>query len=107
MTASCLQVFVTYPDRRTAERAALGLVKKKLAACGQIIGPVKSVYRWRGRIAKGAEFLCLFKTTGKQYRKFEQAVKQGHPYEVPEIVAVPIAKGSAQYLKWLEKGVSR
>jgi periplasmic divalent cation tolerance protein len=105
MSSRCLQVFVTYPDRRSAERAVLGLVEKKLAACGQIAGPVRSVYRWKGRIERSAEYLCLFKTTTARYKKFEQAVKAGHPYEVPEIAAVPIVKGSTDYLKWLKKGV--
>jgi len=105
MTVCRLQVSVTYPKRPIAQREAARIVRLGLAACGQVIGPIGSVYRWKGKIVKNTEFLCLFKTTKKIYPFLERAVREKHPYEVPEIAAIPIVGGSRAYLDWIKKAV--
>jgi len=78
-------------------------VEEKLAACVQITGPIESTYRWKGNVENASEFLCLIKTREDFFLKVESAIKNMHPYEVPEIIAVPIIKGSKEYLQWLEE----
>ena len=77
------------------------LVEKRLAACVQIVGPIESVYRWQGKIETAAEWQCWIKTRRQLFEQIELAIRELHSYEVPEILAVPIAQGSAAYLSWL------
>jgi periplasmic divalent cation tolerance protein len=97
-----LQVYTTTDSKEIAEKIADTLVEEKLAQCVQITGPIKSVYRWKGKIERTEEWLCVIKCTQRNYRGLEQKIKKLHTYEVPEIVAVPIIRGSKDYLKWLE-----
>jgi len=106
MNDQALQVFVTFPTRESAESVAQGLVLNHLAACVQVVGPIKSVYRWQGEIESADEWLCLIKTTEKAFEKLQDFVKSHHSYEVPEIVAVPICEGMPAYLAWLHQSVS-
>lgn len=99
--SSFLQVFVTFPDRESAARVAQTLVEEALAGCVQIAGPIHSVYQWQGKVESADEWLCLIKTAASRYAQLEQRIRQMHPYQVPEIIAVPISLGSADYLKWL------
>lgn len=69
----------------------------------QIIGPVRSTYRWKGNIETAEEWLCLIKTRSDRYQEVEKAIKEIHPYETPEIVATPIVAGSEEYLNWLSE----
>ena len=101
-----LQVSTTASSREDAERIAKGLVDSKLAACAQIVGPIESVYRWKGAVERQIEWLCLIKTTEAAYSEVERAVLEMHPYETPEIAAVPIVTGSAAYLAWLREQVT-
>jgi len=101
-----LQVSTTASSREDAERIAKEVVNSKLAACAQIVGPIESVYRWKGGVERKTEWLCLIKTTEAAYREVERAVFEMHPYETPEIVAVPIVTGSAAYLAWLREQVA-
>ncbi|MGQ9505480.1 MAG: divalent-cation tolerance protein CutA [Thermogutta sp.] len=101
MNAQALQVFVTFPTRESAEDVAQGLVNERLAACVQILGPVKSIYRWQGQVESADEWLCLIKTSQVVFADVVSFVKSRHPYEVPEIVAVPICAGIPSYLQWL------
>ena len=101
MMVDCIQVMTTTENRTHAERIAEVLVEKQLAACVQIIGPISSIYRWRGRVEKTREWLCLLKTTKAAYPRIETVIKEIHPYETPEIVVVPIVAGSRDYLDWL------
>jgi periplasmic divalent cation tolerance protein len=100
-----LIVFVTVPSRDDGERIAEAVVGEHLAACVNIIGPIRSIYRWQGEIARDDEHLLLIKTTRVRYPALEARVRALHRYEVPEVVAVPIEMGSAAYLDWLRKNV--
>jgi len=101
MKNSYLQVITTVSGKIYAEKIARALIAKNLAACVQIGGPIKSIYRWKGRVETAKEWVCIVKTRKSVYKKVEKAIKKNHPYEVPEIIAVPIAEGSKTYLKWL------
>ena len=98
-----IQVITTISDKPGAEKIANALIEKKLAACVQMLGPVKSIYRWKEKVETAKEFMCVIKTRKTLYKKVEKQIKEIHPYEVPEIIAVSIVKGSRDYLKWLSK----
>lgn len=98
-----IQVFCTMPSRAGAESMARQLVASRLAACVQVLGPLASTYRWQGAVETAEEWLCLIKSREDLYARLESAILDGHPYEVPEIIALPILDGNADYLKWLEQ----
>ena len=95
-------VITNLPDRDSAARLAHMLVEKRLAACINILSPCRSVYRWKGKIEDTEEFPMLIKTTRERYPALEAAIRAAHPYELPEIVAVPLAGGLPAYLEWVE-----
>lgn len=97
-----LLVITTLPDQDSAERLAANLVEAGLAACVNIGAAVTSIYRWEGRLQRGTELMLTIKTTRARYTAIEQAILNGHPYELPEVIAVPITAGSADYLAWIE-----
>jgi periplasmic divalent cation tolerance protein len=99
---SYIQVMTTTETKEQAQTIAQHLVERKLVACVQITGPITSIYRWKGKVENAQEWLCLIKTQDDLYNKVEAAIKSQHPYETPEIIAVPIIKGSKEYLSWLE-----
>lgn len=94
-------VLTTTEKKKDAERIAESLVEKKLAACVQVLGPINSVYKWKGKIEKAEEWLCLIKSRKSIYSEIEKAIRLIHPYEVPEIIALPVVAGSADFLSWL------
>lgn len=96
----------TFPDEAGALGAARALVRRRLAACVQVLGPLHSVYRWRGRAEESVEWLCLAKTTASRYPRLEAALLQLHPYDTPEVVALPLAAGSPRYLQWLARSAA-
>src|ERR671928_396756 len=96
-----LLVLTNVPDRAAAERLADMLVQKNLAACVNILAPCRSVYRWKDAVQHDEEHPMLVKTTRERYAALEQAVRAGHPYELPEIIAMPIERGLPAYLDWL------
>ena len=98
---STLLVFTNLPDRAAAERLADRLVDEKLAACVNILAPCRSVYRWKGAVQHDEEHPMLIKTTSERYAALERALREGHPYELPEIIAVPVERGLAPYLDWV------
>ena len=98
---SALLVFTNLPDRGAAERLADELLEKHLAACVNILAPCRSVYRWQGGVQHDEEHPLLIKTTRERYAALEQALRAGHPYELPEIIAVPIERGLPAYLEWV------
>jgi len=98
-----LQVVTTTETREQAEAIGQRLVESRLAACAQIIGPISSTYWWKGKIETSNEWMCISKTRSDLYRDLEQVIREIHPYEVPEIVAIPIVAGSKAYLDWLGK----
>jgi periplasmic divalent cation tolerance protein len=100
-----IQVLTTTGRNDDAERIATMLVDERLAACVQVLGPIGSTYRWKNEIENAQEWLCLIKTRMDLYAEVEKAIRAAHPYEEPEIVAVPIVTGSASYLAWIENEV--
>jgi periplasmic divalent cation tolerance protein len=97
-----LLVLTNLPDRAAAERLADALIERRLAACINILAPCRSVYRWKGAVQHDEEHPVLIKTTAERYPALEAAIRAGHPYELPEIVAVPIERGLPDYLAWVE-----
>ena len=96
-----LQITTTAGNREEADRIATTLVDRRLAACVQIVGPIRSVYRWQGHIEHSEEWLCQIKTTRERYAAVEAAIRELHSYDCPEIIATPIVAGSEAYLQWL------
>ncbi len=96
-----LLIVTNLPDRESAERLAGHLVERRLAACVNILAPCTSVYRWQGAVETANETPLLIKTTATNYGAVEAAIKLQHPYELPEIIAVPITAGLPAYLNWL------
>ncbi|MBN2167838.1 MAG: divalent-cation tolerance protein CutA [Actinobacteria bacterium] len=101
-----IQVFTTMGDREEAEKISRAVVEGRAAACGQVIGPIRSTYWWEGKLETSEEWLCLFKTVRDSYPKIELLIKENHSYDVPEIIAVPITAGSKDYLFWLSSQIS-
>lgn len=98
-----VQIVTTTGTRRDAEKIAGMLIERKLAGCVQIVGPIQSIYRWKDRIESAEEWQCQIKTRGSLYADVEAAVKASHPYETPEIMALPILQISREYLAWLHE----
>ena len=96
-----LLVLTNLPERAAAERIADLLVERRLAACVNILAPCRSVYRWKGEVQHDEEHPVLIKTTADRYPALEQALRAAHPYELPEIVAVPVERGLPGYLDWV------
>ena len=102
-----IQVSTTTDQREDAERIAREIVEQRLAACVQILGPIASTYWWQGKIESAPEWLCLIKTRKDLYEELERAIKAIHPYETPEIIAVPLIAGSADYVAWVEQETNK
>lgn len=98
-------VFVTCDSARGARVIARALVQKRLAACVNIMGSLKSIYRWKGRIESANEVLMFIKTTRAKFAALEDEIRRLHSYDTPEIIALPICEGSKPYLKWLRECV--
>jgi periplasmic divalent cation tolerance protein len=96
-----LLVLTNLPDRATAERLAQSLVEARLAACVNILAPCRSVYAWKGKVERAEEHPMLIKTTRDRYASLEAVIRDSHPYELPEIIAVPLAAGFSAYLEWV------
>ena len=105
LTRMSLVVLVTLPPER-AQELARTLVTERLAGCVNILPGVQSIYRWEGEVAEDPESLLLIKTVGEQYPALEARIKSLHPYEVPEIVAVPFDRASPEFQSWLRDSVS-
>ncbi|MBM3315123.1 divalent-cation tolerance protein CutA [candidate division WOR-3 bacterium] len=105
--ARFVQVSTAFGSRTDALRVGRAVVRQRLAACAQVLGPVFSSYHWNGRQQSTREWLCLLKTTGRAYPALESVLLRLHPYETPEIVAAPVTAGSAAYLTWLAAEVGR
>lgn len=103
MQATSIVVLCTCPDQETADYIAETLVSEQLAACVNIVSGLTSIYRWAGQVQRDAEFLLLIKSRAEIYVALEKRICELHPYEVPEIIALPIEKGLLDYLTWLAK----
>lgn len=99
-------VISTLPDHEQAQKLAQSLVHQKLAACINILPNATSVYRWQGQVETANETIILIKTTMARYPALEAAIKAQHPYELPEIIAVPVSAGLATYLDWMQAETS-
>ena len=100
-----IQVQTTAANRQEAELIAARLVDQRLAACVQISGPIQSRYWWQGRCEQSEEWLCTIKTLESRYSDVERCIREIHSYDEPEILAMPIVRGSDGYLRWLAKQV--
>jgi periplasmic divalent cation tolerance protein len=96
-----LLILTNLPDAASAQTLAKMLVTERLAACVNVLAPCHSVYRWQGAIESAQEVPLLIKTTAARYAALEVALRAAHPYELPEIIAVPIAHGLPDYLMWV------
>jgi periplasmic divalent cation tolerance protein len=96
-----LVVLVTAPSAEKAAAIARALVEERLAACGNVVPGVRSIYRWEGRVQEDDEVLLVLKTTGRRFEALRDRVLQLHPYEVPEVLALPVEAGSEKYLAWV------
>ena len=97
-----LLVFTNLPDRATAERIAGVLVTEGVAACVNVLAECTSIYRWQNKIEHASETPLLIKTTREAYPQLEKALRRQHPYELPEIIALPVSAGLPEYLNWVE-----
>lgn len=100
-----LLVFCTFPDEAVARSVATTLVEEQLVACVNLNPGVTSIYRWEGKVETAGEVLALMKTTPAAYDALEARLQALHPYEVPEILAVPVERGLPTYLRWVEESV--
>jgi periplasmic divalent cation tolerance protein len=99
-------VFVTCKSPAEARRIGRAMVESRLAACASVLpGKIESIYRWRGKVEGARETLLLLKTTRRRWPKLRDAIRREHSYDVPEIVALPIVAGLAEYLKWVGESV--
>jgi periplasmic divalent cation tolerance protein len=103
LDADCVLVLCTAPTVDVATELARGLVAEKLAACVNFFAQVSSVYCWKGALEQQQEVQLLIKTRRERYADVERWLVEHHPYEVPEVLAIPIEAGSAQYLAWLRE----
>ncbi|MDJ0658673.1 MAG: divalent-cation tolerance protein CutA [Crocosphaera sp.] len=103
MSSSFIVVITTTPKKETAEQIAKTLLAKKLAGCVQIIESVRSYYYWENELCKDEECICLIKSHQNNYQTLEKTIQEIHPYEVPEIITLPISEGSQDYLSWLNQ----
>ena len=100
-TAQTLLILTNLPDQASAQALATALVSERLAACVNVLAPCRSVYRWQGAIESTEEVPLLIKSTAARYAALEAAIRASHPYELPEIIAVPVAHGLPDYLRWV------
>lgn len=105
MRENVLLVFCTFPNSEEARNISHTLVKKKLAACCNIIPTVTSIFQWQGKIEESQEVLLLIKTTQKRYDQLEKEIKMHHSYSVPEIIASRIVAGSRAYIDWILESI--
>ena len=102
-----LLVLCTVGKPEDAEWIGREMVDRSLAACVNILPPMTSIYRWRGEVERADETLMLFKTTDERYEALREAIVALHSYDVPEVIAIPVALGHAPYLAWLQESVEK
>ena len=107
MMEEYIQVFTTTEKKEDAEKIARVLVEKRLAGCIQIVGPIVSTYWWKGNVETAEEWLCFVKSKKALYEELEKAIREIHPYETPEIIAMPVVTGSKDYLEWLSNELKK
>ena len=100
-------VLVTTADAEEGARLGRALVEERLAACANVVGPIRSIYRWQGAVEEADEHLVLLKARGADVAALEARVRALHSYDVPEVLALPVTAGSAPYLAWLADSTAR
>jgi periplasmic divalent cation tolerance protein len=105
-TTDAILVLTNMPDSNSAEKLAEFLVSEKLAACVNLLAPCVSIYHWQGKLEKATEIPLLIKSTAKRYPALEAAIRSQHPYELPEIIHVPLTGGLPAYLDWVSQQTS-
>jgi periplasmic divalent cation tolerance protein len=105
-SVDALVVLTTLENQEDGERLAKLLLEGGLAACVQILPPMTSIYRWQGAIERASEILLLIKTTRPAYQRLETVIKENHPYQTPEIIALPVEAGLGDYLNWLTAAIA-
>src|SRR5437763_3338670 len=101
MAENILLALSTFPDRETAQKISGQMVSEKFAACANILPSVESIYRWKDKIESGSEPLVFFKLSEDRQSAFQDKLRSLHPYDVPEIIFVPVASGLPEYLQWV------
>jgi periplasmic divalent cation tolerance protein len=107
LLARFIQVSTTVNSREAANKISRKLLGERLVSCVQVLGPIESIYWWRGRIEHAREWFCLAKGRAGDYREIEAAIKKVHLYEIPEILALPVLYGNGGYLQWIEIETTR
>lgn len=107
MAEEYIQVFTTTEKKKDAEKIAKVLVEKRLAGCIQVVGPIVSTYWWKDNVETAEEWLCFIKSKRNLFEELEKAIKEVHPYEAPEIIALSIIAGSKDYLEWLSNELKK
>ncbi|WP_303902489.1 divalent-cation tolerance protein CutA [Thiohalomonas denitrificans] len=96
-------VITTCPDQSSADDLAAYLVEHRFAACVNVIPGMRSYYQWKGKVCNDTEFVLLIKTRTDRYPRLEEAIVEHHPYELPEVIALPIEAGLGGYLRWIDE----
>ena len=106
MAGKVLIALSTFSDAASARQIAEQLVKGRLAACANILPPMQSIYRWQGKVEKADEVLVVFKLSEERQAEFQEKLRSIHPYDVPEIIFIPVTSGLPEYLKWVSESCS-
>jgi periplasmic divalent cation tolerance protein len=101
--AEYLQVITTVGTKEDASLLSRRLVESRAAACVQVFGPVESTYRWEGTVEISQEWQCFIKTERRHFSAVSRIIRENHPYEIPELIALPIVEGSVEYLRWISR----
>jgi len=102
---TCKLLLSTASSREEALTIAQALVDGRLAACVNILGPIESVYRWKGEVEQSQEFVMLIKTTAERFNAVRERLRELHSYEIPELIQIPIENGLTEYLNWIADSV--
>ena len=98
-----IQVSTTTGSKEDALKIARKIIQERLAACVQVEGPIESIYRWEEKIQEDEEWLVTVKTRRDKYESLEQTIKEIHPYDVPEIIGMPLTEGLRKYFEWMDE----
>ncbi len=98
-----IQVSTTVDSKARADKIARRLLDERVASCVQVLGPIQSDYWWKGRIERTKEWICFIKARARDYQRIEASIRKVHPYDVPEILALPVLSGNIDYLDWIRR----
>ena len=105
MEAKMVMIISAFPSKESGKKVAMEMIKMKIASCIQITAPVTSIYEWEGKICEEDETLLFVKTSCSLQDKAVQFIKENHPYEVPEIITLPVIGGFKKYIEWVERSI--